>query len=216
MGQHRAVEIVLAARIVAIIRLDDLKPAVDLVQSLLRAGVRAIEFTLTNSQAPQTIETLMNHFEDFRNGTATLGLGSVRNGSEVQAAIDCGAQFVVSPISDRAIIQQAAGAGLAVFPGALTPTEVLQAAQWGADLVKVFPARAFGPQYIKDLLAPMPYLKLMPTGGIDLQNMASYFKAGALAVGVGGQLVDGQLIRSGNWQALTDIAAQYVSLARPA
>lgn len=147
---------------------------------------------------------------------AAIGIGSVRNIAEARAALDASADFVVSPITNLAVIEACAEAGVAVMPGAFSPTEIASAWEAGADIVKVFPARGLGPGYIKDVLAPMPYLKLMPTGGIDLKNLQSYFAAGAVAAGIGGNLIDSAAIARGDWQAVADVAAQYAEAARNA
>jgi 2-dehydro-3-deoxyphosphogluconate aldolase / (4S)-4-hydroxy-2-oxoglutarate aldolase len=213
MDKQRSLEIVTTSRLVAIVRLDDLNSARELVDALLAGGVRAIEFTLTNSDTPRVVAELLQTVPRFVDEQATLGIGSVRTPDEAHMSIACGAQFVVSPISKQEIIRTANEAGVACFPGALTPTEIAQAVEWGADIVKVFPAKTFGPGYIKDVLAPMPYLKLMPTGGIDLHNLAAYFAAGAKAVGVGAQLLSPQWVQQADWESITSAARQYSEAA---
>jgi 2-dehydro-3-deoxyphosphogluconate aldolase / (4S)-4-hydroxy-2-oxoglutarate aldolase len=214
MDKQQSLEIVMQSRMVAIVRLDDLSCAEQLVRALLDGGIRAIEFTLTNTDTPQVVADLLGLFPQFSDGQATLGIGSVRTSQEAQLAIGCGAQFIVSPISKEAIIRQSVEAGVACFPGAFSPTEIAQAAEWGADIVKVFPARALGPGYIRDVLAPMPYLKLMPTGGVDLNNLAAYMAAGAVAVGIGGQLLEPQWIKQSDWGNISKAASQYSQAAR--
>jgi 2-dehydro-3-deoxyphosphogluconate aldolase/(4S)-4-hydroxy-2-oxoglutarate aldolase len=206
-------QVISDTRLVAIVRLDDLSCAQNLVQSLLSGGIRAIELTLTNIETPRVVERLRNCFSEFSSGQAVLGIGSVRNLEEAKIAIACGGQFLVAPICQPEVIEHARSVGVVVCPGAYTPTEAALAHSLGADLVKIFPARALGPDYIKDILAPMPYLKLMPTGGIDLTNLSSYLDAGAVAVGVGGQLVNRQWVEQKNWARIEQAARDYCQAA---
>ena len=207
-------DIVAKTRLVAIIRLDDLSQAIQLSKALLAAGVIAQEFTLSNPKALEALAEVKASLPEFSNGQAALGLGSVRNIDEAHAAIKAGAQFVVTPITKLEVIEVCKKAGVPIMPGAFTPTEIATAHEAGADVVKVFPARTLGAGYIKDVLAPMPYLKLMPTGGIDLENMDSFFKAGAVSVGVGGNLLDKKAIEAGDWEKVSAIAKQYSEAAR--
>jgi 2-dehydro-3-deoxyphosphogluconate aldolase/(4S)-4-hydroxy-2-oxoglutarate aldolase len=198
------------ARLVAIVRLDDLSASERIAEVLLEAGVRAMEFTLTNSESPKVVRAIREKNEAVRAGKALIGLGSVRSLEEVKIAIDCGAQFVVSPITSVPIIDYCKQNKTIVCPGAYTPTEIAMGWDAGADMIKVFPARSLGPNYIRDVLAPMPYLKLMPTGGVDLSNIDAYFKAGAVAVGIGSQLLDPLALRTGDWDKVRDMAKKYV------
>lgn len=213
MNKREVLEIIQNRRLVAIVRLDDLSRSRELVQAMLVGGVRAIEFTLTNDKTPEVVAGLLQSVPQFRSGEATIGVGSVRSADEAQLAIDCGAQFIVCPISRESIIRKANQAEIAVMPGAFTPTEIAQAHDWGADVVKVFPAKGLGPGYFKDVLAPMPYLKLMPTGGVDLNNISNYFQAGAIAVGVGSQLLDPRGVADGDWADIQLAAEKYTKAA---
>ena len=205
---------ILEARMVAILRLDDLSTAIPMAESLFNAGIRALEFTLTNSNTPAVVRRIRNESQDILSGNAVIGIGSVRSLEEAKIAIDSGAQFVVSPITSIPIIDYCKQNKVAVCPGAYTPTEIAMSWDAGADIVKVFPARNLGAQYIRDVLAPMPYLKLMPTGGVDLDNIASYFAAGAVAVGIGSQLLDPEAIRNQDWGKIQQTAAHYVQACR--
>jgi 2-dehydro-3-deoxyphosphogluconate aldolase/(4S)-4-hydroxy-2-oxoglutarate aldolase len=207
-------ELLTKTRLVAIIRLDDLSQAVTLSKALLAGGVVAQEFTLSNPKALEALSEAKAALAEFSSGQAVIGLGSVRNVDEAQAAIKAGAHFVVTPITKLEVIELCKNAGVPIMPGAFTPTEIAAAHDAGADIVKVFPARTLGAGYIKDVLAPMPYLKLMPTGGIDLENMASFFKAGAVSVGVGGNLLDKKAIEAGDWEKVSSVARQYAEAAR--
>lgn len=205
---------ILQTRMIAILRLDDLSTATPIVESLFNAGIRALEFTLTNSDTPEVVRRMRNENQYIRSGDAVIGMGSVRSLDEAKIAIDSGAQFVVSPITSVAIIDFCKQNKVAVCPGAYTPTEIARSWDAGADIVKVFPVRNMGANYIRDVLAPMPYLKLMPTGGVDLNTIASYFNAGAVAVGIGSQLLDPEAIRNQDWGKIQQTAAQYVQATR--
>jgi 2-dehydro-3-deoxyphosphogluconate aldolase / (4S)-4-hydroxy-2-oxoglutarate aldolase len=211
---ERVLELILQTRLVAIIRLDDLAKALELSKALLDGGILVQEFTLSNPDALGALKDAKEALPAFQNGSAAIGLGSVRNPTEAHKALEAGAQFVVTPTTNLEVIRVCKAAGLPIMPGAFTPTEIATAWDAGADMVKVFPARALGPTYIKDMLAPMPYLKLLPTGGIDLDNMASFFKNGAVAVGVGGNLLDKQAIAANDWAKVTAIAREYAKAAR--
>ncbi len=206
-------QLVYQTRLVAILRLDDLSNALPLSRALLEAGVVAQEFTLTNPQALEAIRAVLAEIEEFSHGRATVGVGSVRNEQQCRESIEAGAQFVVTPIHVPHVASMCVEQGVPLFSGAFTPTEIATAWDAGASLVKVFPARGLGPTYIKDVLAPMPELKLMPTGGIDLENIHSYFQAGATAVGVGGNLLDPQAVAGCDWKRVTLNASQYVRRA---
>lgn len=201
-------------KLIAIVRLDDLSAAIDLSRALLAGGVRAIEFTLSNPVAIEAMSAVKTALLDFNRGEAVIGLGTVLNPDQARAAIEAGAQFIVSPTTNVATIEVCKQAQVAVIPGALTPTEILAAWDAGASAVKVFPARSVGPNYIKDVREPLPFLRLIPTGGIDLDNIAAYLKAGVFAIGVGGNLVNKQLIAAKDWTKLSELADQYARAAR--
>ena len=204
-------QLIFQSRLVAIIRLDDLSAATQIADTLIGAGIRALEFTLTNPDSPSAIKLIRETNQAIREGNAVIGLGSVRSLEEAKIAVDFGAQFIVSPIVSIPVINYCKQNNVSVCPGAFTPTEIALAWDAGADIIKVFPARALGPNFIRDVLAPMPYLKLMPTGGVDLKNIAAYFEAGAAAVGIGGQLLDPISLRNKDWNAIAKLAQQYVA-----
>lgn len=200
-------------RLVAIVRLDDLSHAVEISQALLDGGVYVQEYTLSNPAALDAIREVRKRLTVFDTDEAAIGLGSVRNLNEAEQALDCGAQFIVTPITSAAVIGCCRTANVPIMPGAYTPTEIATAWDAGATFVKVFPARNLGPTYIKDILAPMPYLKLMPTGGIDLNNIPTYFAAGASAVGIGGNIIDTQAVANQDWHRLAAVARKYAECA---
>jgi 2-dehydro-3-deoxyphosphogluconate aldolase/(4S)-4-hydroxy-2-oxoglutarate aldolase len=211
MESATPLDILCESRIVAIIRLSDLSIADELTAALLDGGIRAIEFTLTNRDALSVVRRQRQHLDPFKRGDALLGIGSVRSLSDAQQAIDAGAQFIVAPVLQIPVVDTCKRQSVCVIPGAYTPTEIVAAVDAGADLVKVFPARQLGPRYIQDVLAPLPDLRLVPTGGIDLTNLCDYLQAGAAAVGIGGQFLDPAALKARNWSAITDSARQYVT-----
>lgn len=192
-------------KIIAVIRLDDLSGAVDLVRSLLAGGVSVFEFTLTNPEAAQTIAAVRATL----GAEVLVGAGSVTTPEQVALVADHGAQFVVSPITKAQVIAACHKLGLPAIPGAYTPTEIQTAWEMDVAAVKLFPAGGLGPRYIKDVLAPLPHLRLIPTGGIGSDNIKSFFTAGAFAVGVGSALFDKTDLDSGNWAAITASARRY-------
>ena len=211
--KSQVLQLINEQRLVAILRLEDLSQAVAISTALARGGIVVQEFTLTNPEALQVVRKVKQSLAVAGVHTA-IGIGSVRSVEEAQAALAATADFIVSPTTDPRVIDVCVKADIAVMPGAFTPTEIATAWNAGADVVKVFPARGLGPGYIKDVLAPMPYLKLMPTGGVDLKNLQSYFAAGAVAVGIGGNLIDAAAVASRDWSTITDVARQYAEAAR--
>ncbi len=206
-------DLISKTRLVAIVRLDELALAAELSRALLAGGIVVQEYTLTNPDALRVIGRLRVEVEEFGSSQAFLGLGSVRTLAEAKRAVEAGADFVVTPIMRPEIIEYCVGVKVPILPGAMTPTEIALAWEAGASFVKVFPARSLGSSYIKDVLAPMPYLQLMPTGGIDTSNMGQYFADGAAAVGVGGRLVDAKSVAERRWETITQTARQYASTA---
>ena len=178
--------------------LDDLSHVLNLASALVDGGVAVMEFPLTNPEAVDAIARLRTKLQR----DALIGAGSVLTPEQANAVIDAGAQFVVSPNTSLAVIDTCLNRGVPPIPGAMTPTEIMTAVQLGAPAVKVFPARGLGPAYIKDVLAPMPDLRLVPTGGINADNAQAFLRAGAFALGVGGALVDSQTVANRDWIAL--------------
>lgn len=215
LASHPVTELILHHRMVAILRLDPLDHARELVEVLLSAGVRCLEFTLTNPEAPGWVERLIREEPRFSDGTATLGVGSVRTAAAARQVLDAGAQFVVTPTLAIDAIHICTDRRVPIAVGAMTPSEIATAWDAGASLVKVFPARSLGPAYIKDVLAPMPELTLMPTGGIDASNAGEYLKSGAVAVGVGGQLCSQSAVNRQDWDAIHAIAKSMVAACNP-
>jgi 2-dehydro-3-deoxyphosphogluconate aldolase/(4S)-4-hydroxy-2-oxoglutarate aldolase len=157
-----------------------------------------MEITLNSENALQDIRTLVDRFGTRLN----IGAGTVCDLEGMDAALEAGAQFVVMPIVDEDVIGHCASRGIPVFPGAYTPTEIYRAWKLGASMVKVFPANDLGPGYIKDVLAPLNKIALMPTGGLTKENMGDFFKAGAKAMGIGSSIVPKSFINNRDWEGL--------------
>ncbi len=192
-------------KIVAIIRLDDLSDAVDLTQALIAGGINTLEFTLTNPDATRA----MSEVRDAVGDKALIGAGSVINVEQVKQVADAGAQFVVSPVTKADVIEACHQHNLPTMPGAYTPTEIQMAWEMDVAAVKVFPAGGLGAKYIKDVLAPLPHLRLMPTGGVKVSNIAEFLEMGAFVVGVGGALCDKQVIARKDWDTVANTARQF-------
>lgn len=200
-------DFILQRGVFAVIRLDDLSAALPLAQALAAGGVRGVEFTLTNRDALGVVARVRSEVGEG----AAVGLGTVTDAATAGEAIAAGAQFLVTPALDAEAARVAAAAGVPVMMGALSPTEILAAWRAGAELVKVFPARLGGPAFFKDILGPFPQVRLIPSGGVDLQTAASYIKTGASGVAVGGALVNEDLIRRRAWDDLTALARRFVA-----
>ncbi len=196
--------------LVAVIRADSPDQLVDVCRSLRDGGVVFSEITMTTPGALDAIAQASAKL----GGDAVIGVGSVLDAETARMAILAGAEFVVCPILNPAVIEMAHRYGKPVIPGGLTPTEILGAWQAGADVVKVFPANHFGPTYFKDLLAPMPQLRLTPTGGVSLETASDWLDAGAACLGVGSALVKRDLIKAKDWAGLTKLAGQFASIVK--
>ncbi len=205
-------EVVLADGVVAIVRLDDLSAAVPLAAALAAGGVRAVEYTFTNRTAARAIEAARAELD----GAALVGAGTVLDAETARTAILAGAQFVVTPTVALPVIELCNRYGIPTVIGAFTPTEILTAWQAGADFVKVFPASAGGPRYLKDVRGPLPQVRLIPTGGVGPDNAADFIRAGASALGVGGNLVDPKLVAAADWATVSERARALVNVVRDA
>jgi 2-dehydro-3-deoxyphosphogluconate aldolase/(4S)-4-hydroxy-2-oxoglutarate aldolase len=198
--------------VVAIVRLDDLSRAIPLTEALLRGGVRSVEFTFTNPLAGRAIETVRTELGD----RAMIGAGTVLDTETARVAILSGAQFIVTPTLNTAVIELCNRYGVPTVIGAFTPTEMLTAWQAGATFVKVFPASVGGPGYLKDVRGPLPQLKLIPTGGVSVENAGDFIRAGAVAIAAGSSLVDAKSVNTEDWAALESRAQQLVAAVRTA
>jgi len=196
--------------VVAVIRAPSDAVLPDIARALIAGGVVAIEVTMTTPNALHGIE----HLRGLLGDEAVVGVGTVLDAATCQDAIHAGAQFVVSPVFNAAVVDTAKKHEIVSIPGAFTPTEILAAWNAGADVVKVFPATSLGPAYFKDLLAPMPFLKLTPTGGVDVKSTTEWIKAGAVCVGAGSSLVSKEMLAKSDWNGMTAIAKEFIQAVR--
>lgn len=162
------------------------------------SGLNSVEVTMNSAGAVESIEYISKNY----NGRLNVGAGTVLTNEDLDAALRAGAQFVVTPVVNLQIIDRCRQLKIPIFCGAFTPTEIFNAWNAGADMVKVFPVVGDAIEYIKAVRGPLPHIKLLPTGGVNLDNCASFFKAGASGIGAGGQLFDKEMISSKNWSAL--------------
>jgi len=198
--------------VVAVIRLQDPDRLRGVIDALGSGGVRALEVTMT---VPRAIELIGKIAPTLPSGFL-LGAGTVVDPDTARAAVRAGARYIVSPVFRPAVIEASHAEGAAAMPGCFSPTEILAAWDAGADVVKVFPATALGPSYFKDLRGPMPQVRLMPTGGVSLENAGEWIRAGAVAIGVGSALVDPKLVAAGNYDGITERAKRFVERVRQA
>jgi 2-dehydro-3-deoxyphosphogluconate aldolase / (4S)-4-hydroxy-2-oxoglutarate aldolase len=201
------IEQILSKKIIAVVRLDDYARAIDVARALVAGGITVLEFTLTGQGAIEAVSATRKAMGD----AVCVGVGTVLKVEDANAAIDAGAQFAVTPAVLRQVIATCVKRQTLVLGGGFTTTELLEAHEAGAELVKVFPARLGGPKFIKDVLAPLPFLKLVPTGGVGPENARDYLAAGAVAVGIGGNLVSNKLVAAEAFDQITATARACVA-----
>jgi 2-dehydro-3-deoxyphosphogluconate aldolase/(4S)-4-hydroxy-2-oxoglutarate aldolase len=197
---------VLRTGIVAILRATDGSRLADVCEALAAGGIDAVEVTFTVPRAEAVLAQVAERLGD----RVFLGAGTVLDAETARVAILAGAQFLVSPVVSLPVINLARRYGKLVFPGAFTPTEVLTAWEAGADIVKIFPSDTVGPAHLKALRAPLPQVRMMPTGGVNLETVADFLRAGACAVGVGSSLVEPKALAAGDLNRIESLAGQYV------
>lgn len=195
--------------IIAVVRARKAAQALPIAEALLAGGVIAIEITMTTPDAIAAIRETSEKLGD----RALIGVGTVLDAATCRAAIAAGAQFVVSPICRPELAQIASSAQRAVMLGAYTPTEAQLAHEAGSDFVKIFPADGLGPSYIRALRAPLPHLRIVPTGGVDLNTIGEFFKAGCPAVGAGSSLITKDILDKDDWPQLARRAREFVKAA---
>src|SRR5215470_5208229 len=199
-----------ALGVVAVIRLKDPARLQASIDAMAEGGVRALEVTMT---VPGAVELIRGLARALPSGFL-LGAGTVTDAATARAVIDAGAAFVVGPVFRPDVIAACHERDVPAIPGCFSPTEILAAHDAGADIVKVFPATALGPQFIRDVRAPLPQVRLMPTGGVTVENAADWIRAGAVAVGIGSALVDARAIEGGRFDVVTDNARRVLASAR--
>lgn len=204
-SKQEILEAILDCGIVAVVRAESADLAFKAIEAALAGGVNVIEVTFT---VPGALDIIAKLARTLGNDTI-LGAGTVLAPQTASEAIAAGAQFIVGPSTSLGVVEAAKLGGVPVMPGALSPTEVVTAWQAGADMVKIFPANVVGPGYLKDLHGPLPQIKFMPTGGVNLDTAAEYLRCGAAALGVGGDLINKKLMAEGNFAEITERARKF-------
>ena len=197
MDRASILSALLETKIIAIIRLHSSKSVYKAALALAKGGIKAIEVTMGTPNALGEIEKIAHHEHIL------AGAGSVTTPQMVIDAVQAGAQYIVTPATNPDIIQQAHRLNKPVLSGALTPTEIIQAYEWGADIIKLFPANIFGIPYLKAVRAPLPHIPIMPTGGVTIENAAAWIQHGAVCLGVGSTLVSQQIVDETDFDTIT-------------
>lgn len=210
--KQQIIEQLLNPGIIAVVRAPKQEQVIPLSEALVAGGVIAVEITMTTPNAIAAIREASHKLGD----RALIGVGTVLDVATCQAAIEAGAQFVVSPICRTELVAVAHAANRPIMLGAYTPTEAQTAHEAGSDFIKIFPADTLGPGYVKSLRAPLPHLKIVPTGGVDLNTIGDFFKAGCAAVGAGSSLVSAKILQDAAWGDLTQRAKDFVHAAATA
>lgn len=208
MTPEEFVEQLEADRTLAVVRAESIPDAAGLCLALADGGIRSVELTFTT---PEVLNHVRRAAETAAQHGVAVGIGTVMTAEQAKAAIDAGAQFLVTPGLRPEVAAVAAAAGIPFSLGAMTPTEVAQALDLGSAVVKIFPARQLGPAYLKDLRGPYPGIRLLPSGGIDSSNAKSYLDAGAAAVCCGTSVVPPAAVASGNWADISARAAAFTA-----
>ena len=198
--------------VVAIVRVSNAREAVDVCMAIARGGVKPIEVTMT---VPGAIDAI-KEFKSAVKEEVLIGAGTVLDPETARACILAGAEFIVSPTLNLEVIKVCRRYSKIIIPGTFTPTEILTAWEAGSDIVKVFPASVGGPGYLKDIMGPLPQVKLVPTGGVNLETTPEFIKAGAVAVAAGTSLVNKKAVSEQNWDVITETARKFVAAVKQA
>jgi len=212
MNKVEVLEKVKELGLLAVIRGPSPELTIKMVEALVAGGVLGIEITYSTPNAEDVVRTLSGKF----GSSIVLGMGTLTKPEQAAQAKQAGANFLVSPICEPELVKSMVASGLLTMAGALTPTEVFQAYNLGVDVIKIFPGSLGGPAYIKALKGPFPYIPMMPTGGVNVGNMAEWFKTGVVAVGAGSELCPPQLAKEGKFDEITNRAAEFVQVVKAA
>src|ERR671924_2305508 len=210
MSKESQLKQVLDVGIVAVVRSPDGGQLVEVCRALADGGVTVVEITMTVPDALDVVRAVRRALGD----RVLLGAGTILDPETARAALLAGAEYLVAPTVNLDVIRLCGRYGKLVMPGAFTPTEILAAWEAGADVVKVFPAEVGGPAYLKAIRGPLPQIRLMPTGGVNLETAADFLRAGACCLGVGGQLVEPRAVAERNFDRIRDLARQYVNIVK--
>lgn len=211
MDKEKVITKICDAGIVAVVRAENSEQAMRITDACIEGGVAAIELTFTVPQAHKVIEELA---KKYTSDQIILGAGTVMDSETARIAILSGAEYIVSPYFNLETVKLCNRYRVPCMPGAMTIKEVVEAMEAGADIVKIFPGEAFGPKIIKAIKGPIPYAKMMPTGGVDINNVGEWIKAGAVAVGAGGALTAGA--KTGDYASITRIGKEFVQKIKEA
>ncbi|MGI6113335.1 MAG: bifunctional 2-keto-4-hydroxyglutarate aldolase/2-keto-3-deoxy-6-phosphogluconate aldolase [Mahellales bacterium] len=211
MDKEQIISKITEVGLVAVVRAQSADEALRISDACIKGGVNAIEITFTVPGAQEVIRKLA---DTYKNGEILLGAGTVADPETARTAILAGAQYIVSAYLNTEVVKLCNRYRIACMPGAMTIKEVMEAMEAGADIVKVFPGELFGPKLIKSILGPVPYAKLMPTGGVSVDNVEEWIKAGAVAVGAGGSLIKGA--KDGDYESITQTAKEFIKRIRHA
>jgi len=212
MTKTEIIQGILNPGIVAVIRADSSDQLISLAQALVEGGVTTVEITMTTPGALQVISDVAKKFGD----RILLGVGSVLDSETCRAAILAGAEFVVTPVTKVDVIRLCNRYGKPIASGAYSPTEAILGYESGADFIKIFPADQLGPNYIRNILAPMPMLQIIPTGGVTVETAASFINAGCVALAAGSSLVNKEALKNKDWTTITATAAAFVKAIKSA
>src|SRR5579859_6209548 len=212
MSKEHHLQHVLDCGIVAVVRSPDSQQLVEVCRALADGGVTVVEITMTVPNALDVVRQVRQALGD----RLLLGAGTILDPETARAALLAGAEYLVAPTLNLDVIRLCRRYDKLVMPGALTPTEILAAWEAGADIVKVFPADVVGPAFFKALRGPLPQIRLMPTGGVDLSTAAAFLEAGACCLGIGSQLVEPAAVAAGNFERLRELARQYAGIVQKA
>jgi len=207
MNKDQIIEGLLRPGVVAIIRADSSEQLIDASRALIDGGISGIEVTMTTPNAQKVIADVRRVFGD----KVLAGVGSVLDVKTAQAALDAGAEYVITPVLKPEVIAFCKSMNKPIFAGSYTPTEAQTAHELGADFIKIFPADGLGPKYIQAMRGPLPHLKIVPTGGVDVTTAGEFIKAGCVAVAAGSSLVSKDILKNKDWAKLTDLASQFIA-----
>jgi len=207
MNKDQIINGLLTPGVVAIIRADNSEQLIDASRALIDGGISGIEITMTTPNALKVIADVRRVFGD----KALAGVGSILDAKTAEAAIEAGAEYVITPVLKPDVIAFCNRVGKPIFSGCYSPTEAQTAYELGSDFIKIFPADLLGPKFIQAIRGPLPHLKIVPTGGVDVNTAGAFIKAGCVAVAAGSSLVSKDILKNQDWARLTDLASQFIA-----
>ncbi|MEK4510504.1 bifunctional 4-hydroxy-2-oxoglutarate aldolase/2-dehydro-3-deoxy-phosphogluconate aldolase [Paenibacillus sp. FSL K6-2524] len=206
MKKYEKLQLLKDSGVIAVVRRPPFDQAVLITDALVAGGVQALEITVDTDRAFELITLLKDRYKD----RVLVGAGTVLNAEVAMTAIEAGADFIFSPILDEETVKVTIRSNCISIPGVMTPTEIVTGYQYGADMLKIFPGSSLGVNYIKELSAPLGHIPMMPTGGVTLENVGQFIKAGSVAVGLGGSLIDKKAVEEEQYDVITSRAQQFI------